>query len=80
MTQIKKLIAQMFSKKSMKVWSVFLILGIVFVAQTYAQSSGTETKVDTISYYIHILLSILSWLWIILANLAGKLMTNDILY
>ena len=80
MTQIKKLIAQIFSKKSMKVWSVFLILGIVFVAQTYAQSSGAETKVDTISYYINILLSILSWLWIILANLAGKLMTNDILY
>ncbi len=83
MTQIKKLIAQIFSKKSMKVWSVFLILGIVFVAQTYAQTTQTwetETVVNTLSYYIHILLSILSWLWIILANLAGKLMTNDILY
>jgi hypothetical protein len=80
MTQIKKLIAQMFSKKSIKVWSVFLIFGFVFVAQTYAQTWDSETTINTFSYYIHILLSIMSWIWIILANLAGKLMTNDILY
>lgn len=78
MKKIKKLIAQISRKQITKLLMVFLIFGFVFVATTYAEDSAS--KVNTISYYIHLLLSILSWIWIILANLAGKMMTNDVLY
>lgn len=77
MIQIKKLIAQMFSKKSIKVWSVFLIFGFVFVAQAYA---ATDDITSNIAWFFDLILAIASWIWIILATMAGKLMTNDLLY
>jgi len=76
MKLIQKLIAQMFSKKSIKIWSVFLIFGLFFVSQTYAANE----LLDETTKYMQIIMSLLSWVWIVLANLAGALMTNNILY
>lgn len=76
MKLIQKLIAQMFTKKSIKIWSVFLIFGLFFVSQTYAANE----LLDETTKYMQIIMSLLSWVWIVLANLAGALMTNNILY
>jgi len=76
MKLVKKLIAQMFTKKSIKIWSVFLIFVFLFISQTYASNETLDTTVE----YMKIIMDLLSRVWIILANLAGALMTNNILY
>jgi hypothetical protein len=55
---------------------VFLIFGLFFVSQTYAANE----LLDETTKYMQIIMSLLSWVWIVLANLAGALMTNNILY
>jgi hypothetical protein len=76
MKLIQKLIAQMFTKKSIKIWSVFFIFVFLFISQTYASNETLDTTVE----YMKIIMDLLSRVWIILANLAGALMTNNILY
>ncbi|OQB41856.1 MAG: hypothetical protein BWY04_00566 [candidate division CPR1 bacterium ADurb.Bin160] len=76
MKLVKKLIAQMFTKKSIKIWSVFFIFVFLFISQTYASNETLDTTVE----YMKIIMDLLSRVWIILANLAGALMTNNILY
>ena len=76
MTKIKTRIAKIFSKKNIKIWSVFLIFVFLFVSQTYASNELLDKTVD----YMRIIMALLSRVWIVLANLAGALMTNNILY
>jgi hypothetical protein len=76
MRLIKTLIAQIFNKRSIKIWSVFLIFVFLFISQTYASNETLDTTVE----YMRVIVSLLSRVWIILANLAGALMTNNILY
>jgi len=66
----------MFTKKSIKIWSVFFIFVFLFISQTYASNETLDTTVE----YMKIIMDLLSRVWIILANLAGALMTNNILY
>jgi len=83
MNKIQKLIEHIARKKWVRLIIMFLILWLFFVTNVYAAGQGDlvePTIINNLSYYIRLLLSIASWLWIILANLAGKLMTNDILY
>lgn len=79
MNKIQKLIAHITSKKWIRVIIMFLIVWWFFASSVYA-ADAEISKVSNIAYYMQLLLSMLSWVWIILANLAGKLMTNDILY
>ena len=58
---------------------MFLVLWILFVGKTYA-ADGEISWIDWVSKLLSLVLSLASWVWIIFANLAGKLMTNDLVY
>ena len=51
----------------------------IFSGYTFADGTG-DTNVDDFVNILYKILSFLSWWWVILANLAWKLMTNDIVY
>ena len=83
---IKKFIAQILVKKNLKWVLIFLVVLWLFVWKSYAKAPAAATAssnmstLDSVSFFLHLLLSLASWWWIILANLAGKLMTNDLVY
>lgn len=79
MIKLKNLIVQILNKKNIKYVIIFLAIWF-FVGQTYAQTNTEPSTLDWISYLLHLILSLASWLWILLANLAGKFMTNDLVY
>ena len=60
------------------VWA-FLIMGFVFVSLTFAAESPTQ-KIDDLAEIIHFIVSFLSRWRALLATLAGKLMSNDLIY
>ncbi len=80
MIKIKNFIAQITSKTNLKWVLVFLVLWWLFVGNTYAATNQAMSWLDTISWVLNLILSLASWVWILLANLAGKLMTNDLVY
>lgn len=51
----------------------------IFSGYTFADGTG-DTNVDDFVNILYKILSFLSWWWVILANLAWKMMTNDIVY
>jgi len=79
MIKIKNLIAQITAKRNLKWVLVFLVLWWLFVWRTYA-ADGDMSIMDSVSWLLNLILSVASWIWILLANLAGKLMTNDVVY
>ncbi|HKL43769.1 MAG TPA: hypothetical protein VJ892_00655 [Candidatus Absconditabacterales bacterium] len=79
MIKFKNIIARIKNKKNMKWVLMFLVLGILFVGKTYA-ADGEISGIDWVSKVLSLVLSLASWVWIIFANLAGKLMTNDLVY
>ena len=81
MRLIKKLIARISTKRNIKMILVFLVFVGFFVANTFAAGqTGDMSTTDKLAKFFYHIVSFLSWWWVILANLAGKLMTNDILY
>ncbi|HRX64188.1 MAG TPA: hypothetical protein P5060_03740 [Candidatus Absconditabacterales bacterium] len=81
MRLIKKLIARISTKRNIKMILVFLVFVGFFVANTFAAGqTGDMSTTDKLAKFFYHIVSFLSWGWVILANLAGKLMTNDILY
>lgn len=59
-----------------------MIIFLFFFNPTFAQNATTENKetLKNIGYILKKLTWLLSWIWILLASLAGKLMTNDMVY
>lgn len=82
MKKLKDLIEHIFTKKSIKIILTLFIVVFLFVWTSFAQSDWEQTMslVEEISYLMHIVISILSWWWIILATLAWKFMSNDLVY
>lgn len=76
---IKNFIEQMIIKKNMKWVLVFLIVWWLFISNAYAAWTE-EGTLGMFAWLLNLILSMASWLRIILASLAGKLMTNDMLY
>ena len=77
---IKNFIAQKMTNKNLKWVLIFLVIWGLFIWDVYAQTNTKQTSLDFLTKYLHLIMAMLSWGWIILANLAGKLMTNDIVY
>ncbi|MFZ2150872.1 MAG: hypothetical protein WAZ12_03880 [Candidatus Absconditicoccaceae bacterium] len=64
---------------TLKIVSVFLIIGFIFVGLSFAKDAGTQ-KIDDLAKIAHFLVSFLSRGRALLATLAGKLMSNDLIY
>ena len=81
MKNLKKLIGHIFTKKNIKIFLLLFVVVWFFVWSSFAaETTDTTSPVDRLSYSLHIFISISSWVWIILATLAWKLMTNDFVY
>lgn len=80
MNKVKNFIAQIMTNRNLKWVLIFLLVWWLFVWKTYAEGNPKMTTLDSVSFFMHLIFSIASWGWIVLANLAGKLMTNDLLY
>jgi len=77
MKKTLQFIVQILTKKNIKIVLMLFVLFWLFFSHTYAADSS---NIDTISQTMKTLLSILSWLRIILASIAGKFMVNDMIY
>ncbi|MFA5747635.1 MAG: hypothetical protein WC872_00810 [Candidatus Absconditabacterales bacterium] len=64
------------NKTTIKIVAVILIVGTSFVLNTFAADAGLSTFNEFLNKFI----SMASWLRIWLAVIAGKLMTNDLVY
>ncbi len=64
---------------TLKVVSVFLIIWFVFLGLSFAEDPWTQ-KVDDMAKMAHFFVSFLSRWRALLATLAGKLMSNDLIY
>ncbi len=64
---------------TLKVVSAFLIIWFIFVGLSFAADSWTE-KIDSLAKTAHFIVSFLSRWRALLATLAGKLMSNDLIY
>ncbi len=59
------------------IWALVAIVFFVLPDVTYAQES---TVVNDIGEYVDIWIKLLSWIWVVPASIAGKLMTNGFVY
>lgn len=66
-------------KNTLKLVSAFLILGFGFIWLSWASDAWSQ-KMDDLAQVTHFIVSFLSRWWALLANIAGKLMSNDIIY
>lgn len=60
-----------------------VLMLILWTSNVWAQSPETLCPTDTteqVTSLLNIILTFLSWIWIVLATLAGKLMTNGFVY
>ena len=83
MTKLKNLIERIFTKKNIKIFLLLFVVVWFFVWSSFAQTQQTETTLTPLwkaSHILNIVISILSWWWVILATLAWKFMTNDFVY
>ena len=81
MIKLKILIERIFTKKNIKIFLLLFVVAQFFIWTSFAASNWESSEiVKHISYLLHIFISILSWVWILLATLAWKLMTNDFVY
>ena len=79
MLNLKKIIENIFKIKNVKfIFMVFLIC-FSFSWLTYADC-GELTSVDSTVSIVYKIISILSRLWIIIANIVWKFITNDVVY
>ena len=81
MTKLKNFIERIFTKKNIKIFVLVFVVVWFFVWSTFADSPDVEdTILKNFTNILRILVSILSWWWILLASLAWKLMTNELVY
>lgn len=81
MYRLRNLIERIFTKKNIKIFLLLFIVLWLFVWTSFAANWATDmTPTQKMSYFMNILISILSWWWVILATLAWKFMTNDFVY
>ncbi len=70
---------KLFNRKYLSQYLIVLFLvGTVFSSVCFAQEQAASTK--KLFLWLNELVSVLSWIWIVLANLAGKFMTNSVIY
>lgn len=64
------------------VWIILLWIIYLFPTFSFAEDQATITPSMTtnVIHFFHIIISLCSWIWIILASLAGKMLTNTIVY
>lgn len=80
---IKKIINFLFHPTTIKIVGLIGIVGFFFILPTFAQDVTNNTNSSTLKAAQELLqkfLSLCSRWWIVLAILAGKLMTNDFVY
>ncbi len=82
MNFIKRTTKRLLSPQGIKISLSILLISLFFFEPTFAQNATTENKetLKNIGYLLEKLIWLLSWIWILLASLAGKLMTNDMVY
>ncbi|MDD3262850.1 MAG: hypothetical protein PHR61_03305 [Candidatus Absconditabacteria bacterium] len=82
MTFIKRIAKRLKSPQGIKISLSILLISIFFFAPTFAQSANTgeEETLKNLHLFLEKLTGILSWIWVLLASLAGKFMTNDMIY
>lgn len=80
MNIIKNAIKKLKSPQGIKLSLSILLISIFFFAPTFAQESKDSEALENLSQIITKILEFLSRSWVILASLAGKLMTNDMVY
>lgn len=82
MTRLSRIKQRLLSSQGQKTSLTILIVGIFFFASTFAQETTTQTPKILIDaqYIISKFTELLSRSWILLASLAGKFMTNDMVY
>ncbi len=66
--------------KNIKTVSLFILVCLLFLPICFAAEWETWTMWQSVANFLHLLISILSWIRILIATLAGKLMTNSIVY
>lgn len=77
------MIRQKKQDQKIKIWILFIVGLVFFVNQTFAANSCDPESIAGIIYLKNALMriwDIASWMWILLGNLAGKLMTNTLIY
>ncbi len=79
MKAIKSFIKRLQSKQWVKISAFILILSVFFFTQVFA--AGTEQeRHKKAAELVFSFLELLSRIWVLLAGIAGKLMTNDMVY
>jgi len=76
---IIKIIHFINKKSTIKMLAVILIVGIFFFHTAYADNN-TSTLLNDTQKRLSNGVNFLSWIWIFLAIIAGKFMTNDVVY
>lgn len=66
-----------YSKKYMTLGLALICIGIFFPMPSFAQDNGFSQEVFDL---LDMIISFISWAWVIPATIAGKLMTNDFIY
>ncbi len=78
--RIKKLFSSLTRRQAMKIVSFLVIVWLFFIVPTFAQTDTTNIELNKITAFLQNVIAICSRWWVILAVLAGKLMTNDFVY
>ena len=79
MNFIKRTTKRLLSPQGIKISLSIFLISIFFFAPTFAQETEGET-LRNVKLLLEKLTWILSWIWVLLASLAGKFMTNDMIY
>ncbi len=78
---IKKIIKTLFTPTTLKLVAFLLIVWIFFVHPVFAQDANTNSELmKSIKEWMRTIIGICSRWWVVLAILAGKLMSNDFVY
>ncbi len=84
MAKFKQFIEKIATKKNIKILLMFFLILWGFIWLSFADESVVTTDTESIKWSLvkvfYYIFSVLSWVWIVLANLAWKLMTNDFVY
>lgn len=84
MNILKKFSNRICSQQGQKIGLTLLLVGIIFFAKTFAQWVETPTQelkvLENAQFFLNKVVTFISWSWVLLATLAGKFMTNDMIY
>lgn len=77
---IRKIMKFILHPTTVKTVGVICIVWFFFVLPTYAQNIQADEGLESLKEWLNNALGLFSRLWIVLAIIAGKLMTNDFVY